>query len=161
MIAQRSVLAVIAVLALTSCDDPSPQPKATLAIPIDIQAPGIAKETAENAVTAFVEQCSALTSLPPGDIVSATATAQSAQKYQTDRHGWKTTIEVVVKISDNPSLKAVEARAMGHNLFYYLGGGQEPGIEARKRPSQSLCGMTPNEDGKDTFKRVPALSPLP
>lgn len=149
------LVAVVALSALGGCDETNP---AVLAIPIDLQDKKISKEVAEKAVAIFVEQCKPLTSLPAGDIVSAKATSQGAYDYQAKRYGWTAGIEIVVKISDSPSIRAVEANAMGHNLFYYLGGGPNAGIEARKSPSQKLCGMTPPEAGGDVFKPVPALA---
>jgi len=150
------LVAVVALSALGGCGD-EVKPVA-LTIPVDVQTKTITKEDAEKAVAIFIEQCKPLTSLPAGDIVSAKATAQGTYDYQVKRHGWTSGIEIVVKISDSPSIRAVEAGAMGHNLFYFLGGGPDAGIDARKRPSQKLCGMIPNEDGKDVFKPVPALS---
>lgn len=133
--------------------------KSALTIPAETQTAAISKEDAEKAVAIFVDQCKPLTGEYRTDIASAKAKAQNGfADYRIQGYGWKAEIEIQIRTVDNPKDIPNELMSAGQMLTYYVGGGVKPGIIAKSRKAQALCGMTVNPTGGDVFKPVPALS---
>lgn len=72
--------------------------------------------------------------------------------------GWKTTILLTVTVPDKPKRIPVTSDKTGvisgQVLYYFIGGGREPGFFASKRASQYLCGMRVTQTGADEFLRA-------
>lgn len=123
------------------------------------------RETVLRAIGIFRSNC---TPLGGGRMWSElTKVSVSVQREAADYRralGWRTTLALNLVVPPNPrAIPDYDARTGvvgGHTLWYFLGGGDRPGFFASKRVSQMLCGAPINQDGRDEFVSVPALSIL-
>lgn len=131
---------------------------------VDMRTDKVSREQVDQALAAFRAACVPLGGKYWGDVIEAKAVVQDTFAEYRQRKGWGAEIELSVKLPDDPKIMpaATDAYgvAAGHTLWYYLGGGDDPGVFAKKRVSQGLCGLRPNEDGADGFLRVPDLKVL-
>lgn len=112
----------------------------------------------ERAISEFRQICQPLGGAMWSDLraINAEVFAESAD-YRLAK-GWKTTIRLRLTVPDYPSkIPATSEQTgviAGHVLYYYIGGGREPGFFASKRASQYLCGMRVTQVGADEFLRA-------
>jgi len=115
------------------------------------------------AVKVFQESCPELIGL--WDKVVRAEVAYSEKNipeeydYRTKNYGWKKEVQLNVSILDNPSkLPPKYGNAAGHTLWYYLGGGDKPGIIAMKLQSAQLCPMDMPDPSRDAFLPVAEMA---
>ncbi len=146
-------------LALTGCGDGQPSGPS---FSIEMKAKGVTQDSVAKALDAFKKACAPLTTKHWGDVVEAKARVTDGYAPYRLEQGWLREIEISVQLVKDPKTIPVNMDEYGvpggHTLWYYAGGGVNPGIFAKKRVSQALCGMRPDQDGRDTFKAVPELA---
>jgi len=78
--------------------------------------------------------------------------------YRQEKYGWMNEIEIQIEVKENTHLPW--PRLNGHTLYYFIGGGENPGIDILKDESAIFFGISENEieKGKDTFISVPAFA---
>lgn len=112
----------------------------------------------EQAISEFRRICQPLGGAMWSDLQSANAEVFSEYVDYRLAKGWKTTILLKLTVPDRPikipELSTLTGVIAGHVLYYYIGGGREPGFFARKRASQYLCGMRVTQVGADEFMRA-------
>lgn len=67
-------------------------------------------------------------------------------------HGWGRTIRVVAAVKDDPVTIPAGWAAARHNLFFHMGGGSNPGIEATKKQARLFCEVTYATEGKPAIR---------
>lgn len=118
----------------------------------------LSRAEVERAISEFRRICQPLGGAMWSDIraVSAEVFAESAS-YRLAK-GWKTTIMLKLTVPDYPQKIPMTSEQTGviagHVLYYFIGGGREPGFFASKRASQYLCGMRVTQVGADEFLRA-------
>ncbi len=149
-------LALILGLFMAACTDN------TAGVPVSVESGAITKAMADKAVAIFLDECKTLSVGAWRDVAMARASARvSAAADRQERYGWGSELEIVIDFS--PTLTtptANAAHAAQRTLTYILGGASKPGIVAKDRISQTLCGMKTTEKAQDSFKSVPALAVL-
>lgn len=65
----------------------------------------------------------------------------SVGEFSTRNNGWMKGITFTIKISENPTRIPREWYAQGHNLFYTVVGGKQPGIDVGKSTAGWFCGV--------------------
>lgn len=154
----RILVAALCCSVLAACGDEDEKPKGVVVDGV-LKTTAVSAEQLRSAMKSWADACVPLTSEYWGDVVAAKATAYDEYAdYRLSGYGWKTTIEIEVKLSEKPKKIPSHYQAAGHTLWYYAGGGDKPGVLAKKAQSASLCGMTPDPKGNDVFKPVPELA---
>lgn len=130
-------------------------------INFDIKVPGYTEADAMVAIDIFRRNCRPLGAEFWSDVTSVEVTISEEYAPYRQAHLWKNSIELRLKYSDDPQVGPSFASGTGilagHNLYYYLGAGTDPGFFASKRSSQYLCGLAFSEKGEDIFVSVPQL----
>ena len=151
---KRFAILLAAALGLAGCgDDPV---EATHIVVRGEISEGQAVVVSE-AIAAFERACPDLTGRYWGDVESAEATVWGPDvvkdlleiDYRWEQWGWTRWIEINVKIVDDPKTIPRDYQASGHTLYYFLGGGRQPGVDGKKTQSQLLCPM-PDGQGQSS-----------
>lgn len=148
----RKIVLLLAALALAGCGEDEPAL-------IDVKGSHGKPDAAAiwGAIVAFQQACPDLSGKYWGDVESATAEVAPAMPYRVDAHGWRSELRIEIRIARSPKDIPKGFRAGGEVLFYQLGGGRSPGINASKDIAQRLCPMPVNADA-DTHKPWPAMA---
>jgi hypothetical protein len=78
--------------------------------------------------------------------------AGNAFNYHSEKWGWNKWVEITVQVSPKAKDLPKEWNAPGQVLTYDLGGGKTPGIAARDKLSQLMCGsMAVSNDPEDPY----------
>lgn len=75
--------------------------------------------------------------------------------FRTEKWGWTKWVEITVQVSPKARDLPKEWNAPGQVLTYDLGGGKNPGIAARDKLSQLMCGsMAISNDPEDPYSHL-------
>lgn len=125
-------------------------------ITIERKTDAISDDEVLRAIDTFREACQPLGKEYWPDVTSVIAEAFNEDApYRLDL-GWKHTIHLAIRFSDQP--KHIPefyddiGVTVGHTLHYDLGAGNRTGFFAAKRVSQRLCGLPVDETGASVFK---------
>jgi hypothetical protein len=116
----------------------------------------ISAEHARKAIELFQAACAPLFTTHASDIMEVKVTAHDGWSPRAQSWGWGAEIWIEVVLRDRTQTFA-DARAGGHHLWYFLGGGAKSGFQAQKRISQAACGLPVRDDQPDAFVPVPGL----
>lgn len=121
---------------------------------------GYSQADAEAALDILRDNCRPLGSEFWSDIETIELTIEEETAAYRMERGWKNSVHVRLKYSDDPQHGPAVASGIGvlagHWLDFFLGGGDTPGIFVGKRVTQYLCGLS-YTDGSDVFVPVPEL----
>lgn len=145
---------LLSALVLTSCSEPTKQSQADVII--NSKLPQKEKQITKKAVDAFFAACPQLREYW-SDVKSAQADIhQPSAFYRSEQYGWRKEIKLKVVLKNDTKKIPNEYRAWGHTLYYFMGGGKQPGYVATKPQAQQVCGLQPSDS--DTFRSVAALA---
>ena len=86
---------------------------------------------------------------------SVASNAGNGFNYRTEKWGWTKWVEISVQVSTKAKDLPKEWNAPGKVLTYDLGGGKTPGIAARDKLSQLMCGsMAISNDPEDPYSHL-------
>ena len=127
-----------------------------------LRSPKVAKPQVEAAFDAFTRACNPLFTVHASDIVKIRASAgEPYGQFRVDQWGWGGEVHLTVTLNERTTTFPAEARANGHTLHYFLGGGRRPGAQVQKRISELACGLLEVPGRKeDAFMTISELGPL-
>ena len=117
----------------------------------------ISAEHARKAIELFQAACAPLFTTHAADIVEVKAMVHDGWSPRAESWGWGVEIWIEVVLRERTQTFS-DARAGGHHLWYFLGGGAKSGFQAQKRISQAACGLPVRDEQPDAFVPVPGLS---
>lgn len=133
--------------------------------PLVMSGNGYSREEVDHAIALFRQSCKPLGDEPYwSELVEIKVdTGVEFAPHRLER-GWSTEFHLMLRVPDRPTRIPTFDDSIGiiagHTLHYDLGGGKTPGFLSSKRVSQFLCGGPVNQDGRNTFTSVPAMSVL-
>jgi hypothetical protein len=168
---RRALAVSAAVIGLIACDQSKPPPApgsaATPVTPAPAEPPPLdfkleasgakEREQLRAAVALFRGSCRPL--------VEAASEVQSAvarriRVWETSpwaKLGWGEAVQLQVQIKKSAlHVNITGAHAAGETLYFAIGGGKKPGIEAAKPPARKLCEIT----ASDGWRSLPAAASL-
>lgn len=123
-----------------------------------------AQEVAVRAIKIFRQHCQPLGGKMWGDLENVTAHFEEEQADHRKGRGWKYHIKLAARVVDKPKYIPVYTRELGvipgHVLYFFLGGGRQPGAFISKRVSKFLCGVENYDTGSDFFMPIPEFGAL-
>ncbi|WCJ63098.1 hypothetical protein [Agrobacterium tumefaciens] len=135
--------------------------KAEPLVNIEMKTDAYSEADVKKAMEIFWDNCKPLSTIYFTDIVSVSLTASDEFTQYRMNRGWKHSIHLAIKMSDNPVKMPASDNEIGvmagHTLHYDLGGGQDSGFFASKRVSQKVCGLKARNDGVDAFRKIRAF----
>lgn len=142
----------------TSAPPVAARPDARVGVEIRVEATSPAeRKRLQEAVALFQSTCVPLIALW-SDVDSATV--RQVRVWDTSpwaKLGWGEVVQVQAKIKREPlDARLRSLRVGGVTLYYAIGGGRRPGIEAALPPARRLCDIT----GKDGWRSLPAATAL-
>jgi len=146
---------VFAALLLVGCGENEPPKRAT--INVEGTFGKNQAEAIQKALAAFKVACKPLFSDYWGDVASATAlvgpeiVSGGASTWRHDKFGWQQSIQLEILLKGKLAAVPEAFHADGHTLYYYLGGGDQPGMVVEKAQSARVCGFTVDPAGNDLF----------
>jgi hypothetical protein len=169
---RRSGLGVFAaVISLLACDQGKPPPAqgstAAPAAPAPAAEPALDFKLEANgpkesdqlraAVALFRTSCRPLVEAA-SEVHSAVA--RRIRVWETSpwaKLGWGEVVQLQIQIKKSAlHVNLTSAHAAGETLYYAMGGGKKPGIEAAKPPARKLCEIT----ASDGWRSIPAAASL-
>lgn len=148
-------LVLIIVVLITMCSSPQP-PQVDWS---DIDAAD--RAVAEQAWQALLEACPRLTRYA-GDITGVEVTlvkeSEWVPTYLAETYDWPASLTFIVAVSDDATRIPNSVRAWGHNLYYNVGGGSQPGIDSSKPQARYVCdGQNVADRSSNWFKPAPGM----
>jgi hypothetical protein len=137
---------------------PAARPDARIGAELRVEASSPAeRKRLQEAAALFQSTCAPLTAAW-SDVDSATV--RQVRVWESSpwaKLGWGEVAQVQVKIKPRPlDARLRSLQVGGVSLYFAIGGGKRPGIEAALPPSRRLCDIT----GKDGWRSLPAAASL-
>lgn len=119
------------------------------------------QEEVEQAVAALRAYCQPLGGEQWGDLNDITARITPEYAPYRREKGWITAIHLTANISNKPRHIPGSDPQMGsiagRTLYFFIGGGREPGVFVSRQTGQFLCGLPAYESGDVEFIPIPEL----
>ncbi len=118
-------------------------------------------EEIEQAIAAFRTYCQPLGGEQWADLRDITARITPEYAPYRREKGWVTAIHLTATVAAKPQVIPASDRQMGpiagRTLYFFMGGGQSPGVFVSRQVGQFLCGLKGYESGDVEFLEIPEL----